>query len=167
MNGRTSPRTHSSLGHLEVDETVRVRTNGGQLIIGQVDDVRRTSNGEILSHAVTVNERGYNGDVWDVEAQYDPRDGWSDLVGVKRVYHGEETVFVEEPVKTVEPISPGIGPDRLDPGVTIEAVDGDHYRVVVPPWEREYDDKALVFNLDTKGNVCTKLDPEEVVERVE
>ena len=166
MNDEPS-RLHSGLEVLEEDDTVRVLTSGGDLLIGEVDDVRVTENGDVLSHAVTVVERGYNGDVWDVEAQYDPRDGWSDLTGFKRVYHAEETLFVEVPVTSVKPISPGIDTDRLDPGAKIEAVDGDYYRVVVPPWEREYDDKALAYNLDSASNVCERLDPSEVVERVE
>ena len=111
-------------------------------------------------------EDDYRGDVWDVESQYDPREGWSDLVAVRRVYRAEETLFLDEPVSGIEAVTLGVDSDRLDPGVTVEGIDGSRYRVVVPPWEREYDNKALAFNLDSGSNVCEKIDPSEVVGRV-
>lgn len=166
MSSETS-RTQSGLEHIDVEDTVRVRTESDELVIGEVDATRVNGDGDVVSHAVTVEEQGYDGDIWDLEAQYDPREGRSDLVAVRRVYQDEETLFVEEGVESVEPISTGIDTDRLDPGATVEAVNGCRYRVVVSPWEREYDNKALVFNLDSASNVCEKLDSSEVVERVE
>lgn len=157
---------HPDLAGLDEGATVRLRVDD-ELIVGEVDDVRHHEEGEITGHAVTVIEDGYRGDVWDVEAEYDPRDGWT-LAAHERVYSDAVTEFAthEDADVSIERVDPGIDPDRLDPGVTVEVLDGDHYRVVIPPWEREYDAKALAYNLDSTSNVCERFDPAEVVGRV-
>jgi len=158
---------HPELVPLSEGETVRVDPEGDSAFISTVDDDRRDTEGDIGRHAVTVIEDGNNASIWDLEAEFDPRDGWSALTAIQRQYLADETVFVERGMADVEIVDPGIDPDRLDPGVTVEGVDGDHYRVVVPPWEREYDDNVLAYNLDSKANVCERVAPSEVIRRVE
>lgn len=106
-------------------------------------------------------------DVWDLTAEYDPRDGWADLTAYKRWYGGPDRNELNRVEKgTVETLSLpdlGVAPDRLVPGATVEAWDGDRYRVVVAPAEREYDEKALAYNLDSASNVCEKVAPDDLL----
>jgi len=162
----TCDTEHPDLSELSDGDTVRVDPADAELFVAEVDDVRPPENGE-STHAVTVIEDGYRSPLWDLESLCDPRSGWGEIVAVKRVYLTEETRFVEKGAATVKRIDAGIDPDRLDPGVTVEAVNADRYRVVVPPWEREYDNKALAYNLDSGANVCEKVAPSEVIRRVE
>lgn len=159
--------SHPELAGLVPGLTLRIHCDESEPVVATVDDVRRHAERGIATHAVTCIEDGYNGSVWDLEAEYDPRNGWLPPRATKRQYLADTTRFVSHGPATVEAIDPGIDPDQLQPGVTVEAVDTDRYRVVVAPWEREYDNRALAYNLDSGANVCEKLDPEEVVARVE
>ncbi|WP_135822982.1 hypothetical protein [Halostella litorea] len=159
--------THPDLEPLATDDTVRVTPADADRFVGTVDDIRKHSTGAITTHAVTVAEDGHRAPLWDLTAEYDPREGWSPVVATKRVYGDSETEFVEHGEAEFEVIDLGIDPDRLGPGITVEAVDGHEYRVVIPPWEREYDSKALAYDLDSKANTCEKLRPREVIRRVE
>lgn len=158
---------HGILGNVESGDTLRVQLADEQ-IVADVDDTRRTEEGDFVGQGVTVIEDGRHGDIYELEAQHHPRDGWSSVGVSRRVYRETATEWLDQGVaEEIVVINPGIEPDRLDPGVTVEGVDGDRYRIVVPPWEREYDDKALTYNLENSVNACEKLDPSEVVRRVE
>jgi len=158
---------HGILGNVKTGDTLRVELADGQ-IVAEVDDTRRTEEGDFVAQGVTIIEDGHHGNIYDLETQHHPRDGWSSVEVSRRVYRQTETEWLEKGIaEEIVVIDSGIEPDRLDPGVTVESVDGDRYRVVEPPWEREYDDKALTYNLDNGTNACEKLDPSEVVRRVE
>lgn len=161
----TDHPAHPSLVDLDVGTTVRVAADD-EVLVGAVDALRTNASGAVTSHSLTVEERGVRPDIWDIEAQYDPRDGWSDLEATKRVYTDVETTFRDLGVAEIDAISLGIDEAELKPGVTVEAANGDRYRVIIPPWDREYDSKALTYNLDSASNVCEKLAADEVVRRV-
>lgn len=164
--GVDQPPTHSELEPLSLHQTVRV-TVDDRVVIGEVDATGHTGDGQVTGHSVTVIEQGHRGAILDVEATFDPREGWSDLQAVERLYTGDPpTEFVELGAAEIEPIDLGVDPDDLDPGRVVELWDGDEYRVVIPPWEREYDSKALVFNLESTSNVLEKAKPSEVVRLV-
>lgn len=154
-------RDHPELADLEKEATVRISVDG-ESMIGEVDDVRHSREGAIVSHAVTVIEDGYQGSLWDLETQYDPRTGWNDVTGHERIYDDGPTSFETHETVTVERIERGVDPDAVEPGQTIKTADGDEYRVVVPPQEREYDSKILAYNLDSSGNACEKVKPADV-----
>lgn len=163
----TDEVSHGILGNVSVGDTLRVFVNDDR-IVADVDETRRHEEGAIVGQGVTIIEDGRHGDIYDLETQYDPRDGWSSVDVSRRVYRQTETeCLAEGQAEEIVVIDAGIDPDRLDAGVTVEGVDGDRYRVVIPPWEREYDDKALTYNLENSVNACEKLDPSEVVRRVE
>lgn len=166
----TSTTDHPLLAALDVGQTVRVLPDHPAYdpFLADVDDTSISADGAIVSHGLTVVEQGWTGGVWDIATQYDPRDGWGDLEAEKRVYSGDgPTTWNAIGTVTVEAVDPGIDPDALDPGVTVEMVSTDRYRVVIPPWERKYDQKALAYNLDSASNVCERIDPSEVIRRVE
>jgi hypothetical protein len=167
----TAEPQHPLLDAVEAGDTVRIRLDSGDVLIGDVDATRRNEDGDIVGQGLMLTETdaGYRPAIWDVGARYDPREGWSSVEVSERDYQGQQTGWSD--LGTVEEIvvvdDVGIDRSRLEPGVTVEVVDGDHYRVVVAPWEREYDDKALAYNLDNSSNACEKVDPDEVVRRVE
>jgi hypothetical protein len=161
--------THWLEDAVEVDATVRIVVDDSTLI-ADVESVGRRSDGAVASFQMMLSDHTTDRrpDIWDAVAQYRPDEGWGSVEVSKRVYGERETTW--ESLGTAESITvitTGINPDRLDPGVTVEMLDGDRYRIVIPPWERDYDDKALSFNLDSKSNVCERIDPEEVIRRVE
>lgn len=157
----------SPLAGIEEGETVRVSlAESDDVIVGTAEAPRSNSEGEVQSASLTLDSLGRGGPMWDLDVQYDPRYGWSEVQVTRRVYETEPTEFIEKGHGAVEVIEPGIDPDRLDPGVTVEAIDASRYRVVVAPWEREYDSKALAFNLENRSNVLEKLSPREVTKRV-
>lgn len=166
----TEAPKHDLLDALENGDTVRLELENGDVITGEIEETRYRNEGDIIGQGTTLADKDSPGkhDVYDIEAAYDPRDGWSPVTLKKRFYVGNDLNWGDD--KTVEalvPINPGIDREKLEPGVTVEHLDGDHYRVVVPPWEREYDNKALAYNLDSVSNACEKVDPDEVVRRVE
>ncbi len=160
---------HPQLQDLDVGETVRAELDDDTTLVAEIDGIRVHEEGEIIGNGLTLlaDPTSRRGNVWDVETEYDPRSGWSDIEASRREYTGSTTKFVPHGVvESIDTIALGISTEELDPGVTIEHADGTEYRVVMAPWEREYDDKALAFPLDRAGNHCEKVDPEEVVRRV-
>jgi len=146
---------------LDVNQTVRFTTDQlDEWIAGEVDHAYEGR--DYIS--VVVIETGYNGRIFDLESTNDPRSGWSTATAYRRDYNGTETEFVDEGVlETVEAVTLGVDPDHLLPGDTIDHVDGGRYRVIVPPEEREYDNKALSYRLDGGNNVAEKVDPEDLL----
>ncbi len=107
-----------------------------------------------------------DGTIWDLEATYEPRDGWGTLWAAERLYHGNEMDRVRQgAVERIEAVDIGVAPEDLAPGVTAEHWSGDQYRIVVGPAERESDDKALAFNLDSSSNVLERVSPDEIRSR--
>jgi len=145
----------------EVGETVRFSAADlDDWVVGDIDDVRVDES----YAAVTVIEPFHGGRVFDLEAHHDPRVGWTTPRAFRRDYDAAPTEFVDEgELETVESISPGIDREQIFAGDTIEHVDGDRYRVIVPPVEREYDDRVLAFNLDSSSNVAEKVDPAKLL----
>jgi len=74
----------------------------------------------------------------------------------------ETTVISGGALETLEPVDLGRDPSDLEAGDDVEHWNGNRYRVVVPPGEREYDDKALCYPLDSPSNACTKIAPERL-----
>lgn len=170
MTGRDSGEGTSEpspLAGIKEGETLRVTlSESDDVIVGTAEAPRSNSEGDVQSDSLTVDSLDLRGPMWDLDVQFDPRYGWCEVQVTRRVYETEPTEFIEKGHGTVEVIEPGIDPDRLDPGVTVEAIDASRYRVVVAPWEREYDSKVLAFNLDNRSNVLEKLSPREVIKRV-
>jgi hypothetical protein len=150
----------------DVDEGDRVRLiidekRTNDTYLGEIDEIasERDDLGGFVSVVFMADDRT----VFDLEAQYDPRSGWSDLTASERLYHDAETKFIEHgPVDDLSPVSLGVELDALRVGVEATHWTGDRFRVVVPPHEREYDNKALAYNIDGGTNVVEKLDPAEV-----
>ncbi len=145
----------------DVGDTVRFSADElDDWIAGDVDDVRIDES----YAAITVIEPFHGGRVFDLEAHHDPRVGWTTPRAFRRDYDSAPTEFVDEgELETVDAISLGIDRERILAGDTIEHVDGDRYRVIIPPVEREYDDRVLAFNLDSSSNVAEKVDPADLL----
>lgn len=142
-------------------EEVRFRAEGlDGWVAAEVDDVR-ISDGYV---GVTVIEEGYKGRICDLETHHDHRVGWATPRVFRRDYEEPRTAFVDEGVlEELEAVTLGVNPDRLLPGDTLEHVSGGRYRVIVPPAEREYDNKVLAYQLDGHNNVAEKIDPSELL----
>jgi len=147
-------------GH-SVNDTVRFSSEElDSWVAGDVDDVRIDESYAALS----VIESVHGGRVFDLECHYDPRTGWTTPRAFRRDYDSTPTDYVDlGELEAVESIRLGVEERQLLAGDTIEHVVGDRYRVIVPPEEREYDDRALAFNLDSSSNVAEKIDPADLL----
>lgn len=155
--------SHPLLEGVDVDE--------GDTICFEADGDRETADVEVLKEHVDELGGGFvtllaksGPSLWELAADLDPRDGWSDMTADKRFYHEAETEIEEAGVVEDLFVVDGVAPEDLQAGDDLTYLDGNSYRVVVTPVEREYDDRALCYQLDGGSNTCTKLEPGEVVE---
>jgi hypothetical protein len=161
MDDTTHPFEHVDEGNtvrFVIDEKRSDDTHRGEI---EEISVERDGDGGGWASAVIRTERD---EVYHLEAQLDPRTGWSTPEVVHRAYLVDDTRFIERgALEEVVPIAPGVDAGELTFGDEVETWTGDRYRVVIAPGEREYDDKALAYNLDSRSNTLEKVDPADVL----
>lgn len=159
---------------LEDGEVVVIEAEDSDPIRGQIVRVKRGGDPpggycSVVVEESTNRKSMFSGPMYDAESTFDPRSGWSD----PEVFERDESTSTTEhvslgPLERIESSGDlGIKPERLSAGLTVRHWSGHRYRVVVPPWEREYDNKALAYDLDNSSNACKRIESEELVEVVD
>lgn len=139
-----------------------VATIDGDRVVLTVDEIKEREGdvgGFVMIHAMDDGRRW-----WDLQADFTPQDGWSGFEAARRYQVKNETHWTSEvPVEAIERADLGVDPGELEPGQDFDYYDGETWRVVVPPAEREYDDKVLAYCLTGSLNGTKRLDPDRIL----
>lgn len=154
--------THPLEAEIEAGDEL-VATIGGehqQLVIDEIKPRYDDGGGFIMIHALDASGRW-----WDLQSEVTPRGEWGEMEGARRYQVGTETHWTdEEQVESMKRTTLGVEPSSLVPGEDFEYVDGETYRVILTPSEREYDGKVLAYCLSDRGKTGTvKRDPGNIV----
>ena len=147
---------HPMLADLDEDAQVVFEPADGEPQLGVVHKISHggTPPGEFCRVEIVSS-----GDVWDLESQYDPRSGWN---GLEAFIRGCTDRHEKGVVESIETVKLGVDPRRLEIGHDVRRWDGERFRIVRPPSEREHSNMALALPLDNPSKLCVDLDPAKI-----
>lgn len=152
---------HPLLEDVDQDDQLLATIDGEWMVLA-VDEVKHRpteDGGFVMVHSIDERSRW-----WDLTSTFTPQEGWSGFEAARRYQVGNETHWTDEVVvDELRRADLGVDPSRLEPGQDFDYYDGERYRVVVTPAERDYDEKVLAYCLSDGSNVTKKLDPGRIL----